>query len=342
MLENGRFLLIRADGGSDIGLGHLFRTLALAEAWAAKGGKLRLVSGSCPPSLAARFRELGTVMDATLTGAMECVGAENAAAIVLDTKHADEAWQIIADHPNACLLIEDTGTSRPISGCAILNQNFHAHAGLYPRAAADVTLLLGPRFALLRREFAAMPLRRPKWPPRLLLSFGGADPVNATSAALRMLAESKLQPGIDITVLVGAANPRGESIERTASELGLNCTFLHDHKEMAALLGTMDAIVAAAGSSVFEYAAARLPGMLIPIVEDQMAAATKLGECGLFLIVSLDELMNDPTGTAARLDDFLMLHRHSLPDVPENFKVDGLGADRVVSFLSSRAERRLS
>jgi hypothetical protein len=97
MLENGRFLLIRADGGSDIGLGHLFRTLALAEAWAAKGGKLRLVSGSCPPSLAARFRELGTVMDATLTGAMECVGAENAAAIVLDTKHADEAWQIIAD-----------------------------------------------------------------------------------------------------------------------------------------------------------------------------------------------------------------------------------------------------
>ena len=142
--------------------------------------------------------------------------------------------------------------------------------------------LLGARYALLRREFAAYRgVRRLPSPVarRVLVTMGGADPENATSialAALRELAQSDLE----VRVIVGAANLHLAELRAAANELGCPAELTTATPKVAENLAWADMAIATAGTTAIQLAFMGVPALLMVAAENQAPIAAGLEQLG--------------------------------------------------------------
>ena len=114
------------------------------------------------------------------------------------------------------LVVDDDGCARHYVADLILNQNPCASRDMYPSHDSRAALLLGTRYALLRREFLpARPANRAHVPraQRVLVTLGGADPDNCTRTILEAIA---LIEELTTIAVVGPSNPRATELEQLA------------------------------------------------------------------------------------------------------------------------------
>ena len=176
-------VVFRCDASRAIGSGHIARCMALAQALRERGADIELISRGLPE----RVRELlvattGAVVhdlppdDGTLVDEGEplahadwlSVSQKADAAQTMDilrtrpradwliTDHyaLDERWERAVEPLAANILVIDDLADRAHACDALLDQNFflEAEARYAGRVPADTELMLGPRFALLRRS----------------------------------------------------------------------------------------------------------------------------------------------------------------------------------------------
>lgn len=208
-------LLIRADGSERIGAGHVMRCLALAQEWKDAGGAAHFLSGprsSFPPDglLAEGF---GVERLTALSGGMDDARETAATArrlganwIVIDGYQFGAEYQTAAGEGGGRLLfIDDNGHAGRYSADLVLNQNIHASADYYQQRDPRTRLLLGTRYALLRREFRRWRGWKKDTAPsarRVLVTFGGSDQENATSQVLEALTRVETAD-LEVVALVG-------------------------------------------------------------------------------------------------------------------------------------------
>jgi len=145
-------LVIRADGSTLIGSGHIMRCLALAQAWQDAGGGVLFLMGTGVPILEERLKSegmdtahlrahAGSTDDAVETANLaQEVGATW---VVLDGYHFDAVYQrTIKDSGVRLLFIDDNGHADHYYADIVVNQNIHAHAGLYTNREPYTQLLL--------------------------------------------------------------------------------------------------------------------------------------------------------------------------------------------------------
>ena len=160
-----RTLVVRADATVVMGTGHVMRCLALAQAWQDAGGSCVFAMAEPTPAVeervaaegiqVVRFRKTipGSSQDAAQL--VELARAQGAAWLVVDGYHFDAEYQRrLKDTELKLLWVDDNGESAHYYADLVLNQNAHARDGLYVHREPYTRLLLGPRYALLRREFA--------------------------------------------------------------------------------------------------------------------------------------------------------------------------------------------
>ncbi len=286
-------LLIRADASVKIGTGHIMRCLALAQAWRDLGGEVYFLHAFAPSSLQERVRECGCSSELVSVEPGSRNDAESTAAaakacgavwVVADGYDFDAAWQAAVRASGLrLLLIDDLGQALHYHADIVLNQNVGAHPALYSRRDSHTRLLLGPAFALLRREFVELPTRAPGVagnPTRVLVTLGGSDPEDATGAVLSAL---EPLPGLSVTVVAGAANPRIEALRARIARAGSDWRLITDTREMPELMAWADAAISAAGSTVWELARSGLPAALIVTAENQTGIISSLAGAGAIL-----------------------------------------------------------
>jgi spore coat polysaccharide biosynthesis predicted glycosyltransferase SpsG/L-amino acid N-acyltransferase YncA len=179
--------------------------------------------------------------------------------------------------------LDDYGHGAPYTADLVLNQNADASDVLYRDKSPWTRLLLGPRYALLRREFRARARRERSTPERarrILVTLGGSDPGNATELVLRALALLPETTGLSATVAVGAANPRGGEIATLARQCPFPVTVLTG-ADMPRLMQDADLAVAGGGTTCYELAFMGLPAIVLAIAGNQESSAAALHEAGV-------------------------------------------------------------
>lgn len=338
-------LLLRADAGPKIGAGHVLRCLALAQNWQERGGRAVFASAVEAPALSARIlgegmesRALPTVpgsrADAEHTARLaQEVGAQF---LVVDGYHFDTAYQeCLKEAGLQVLWIDDEAHAAPYVADLVLNQNLHAEESLYRRRGSATRLLLGPRYALLRREFSrwrGFERQIPAQGRQLLITLGGGDPENQTLRVLKALDQiegSELQ----VTVVVGGLSPHLQELRAWSESSRTPTELLHSVADMAELMASSDLAICAAGSTAWELAFMGLPAILLVTAQNQRPVAKALAAHGAAVTLgsSMDLSNHHLAAEVQRLAEDANFRR-DLADRGQRL-VDGEGAARVVSHL---------
>ncbi len=334
-------LCIRADAGARMGVGHMMRCLALAEAWKLRGGLVVVLTHAEAPALLQRLREGGLEVQplqaaqGSLEEAAEVVSFAakyHAKWIVLDGYHFTSNYCLALKAFGLRLLIIDDLANIDLSAADILlNQNAYAKLEMYP---ATSRLLLGSQYALLRREF--LPWRSQRGPEpedahHVLITLGGGDPDNVTLRVLNLLA-GMTDRRLVVKVIVGATNPHLESL-RAALLMNHEVEVLVNPSNLPQLMSRAHVSISAAGSSCWELACLGLPMLLIISADNQRGIAAHLEEMGLAVCLGWHEDF-PKVGTLKCLCDFLEdAPRRRRMSEEARFLVDGRGARRVVEAI---------
>ena len=341
-------LLIRADASTEIGTGHVMRCLALAQAWREAGGEAIFAAASVPPAIEKRlvsedFKvervtcEPGGSDDAEV--ALRLANERGVDWIVVDGYHFGADYQrLLKDAGLRVLVIDDNGHAGQYCADVVLNQNLHAKESMYSEREPQTRLLLGTRYALLRKEF--WPYRGwnreiPKVARKVLVTMGGGDPDNVTTKVVKALDRVEVE-GLEAVVVVGGSNPHLGEIKTAATESCWRVTVKRDATNMPELMAWADVAISAAGSTVWELAFMALPAVLLLLADNQREIGRRLDELGA--AVNLEEYEECWVHKITEALKQLICppeRRRTISDRSREL-VDGKGAERVVSVLRSQ------
>ncbi|MEW6653834.1 MAG: bifunctional UDP-2,4-diacetamido-2,4,6-trideoxy-beta-L-altropyranose hydrolase/GNAT family N-acetyltransferase [Bacteroidota bacterium] len=204
--------------------------------------------------------------------------------------------------------------------------------GYVPKA--DRTLLLGTKYASIRKEFWDIGER----PFRLdiqsiLLTFGGQDIENLTPRVLRML--SRNYPNIRKHVIVGGGFTNEDQIEQ-AKDVNTEVYKVPSPQELVKLMHDSDLAITTGGQTIVELARVGVPTIAISVAKNQLLHTNGW--------VKEKFLPAELTHTQPNLENRLLLIINNLrKKQPRELvakigrqKVDGSGAKRVVQHLIDR------
>lgn len=336
-------LILRADGSPRIGTGHVMRCLALAQAWQDRGGRAVLVSAELSPALESRLAaEQLELRRMDSSSATDTAWAEGSDWIVLDGYHFDAALQNhLLRSGFRVLAVDDNGHSTPPAAHLLLNPNLHARPTLHAGHAPHTELLLGPRFAPLRREFIHLhpkPAESATAPVcRLLISLGGADPANRTLDVMHQVIP-QLPRGVHVRVIAGGSNPHLSSLRECVQHCG-QAELVVDAPHMAGHYLWADTAILPASTSCLEAFRCGLPCILIASVDNQREVAAHTRTLNLAAVVeAYDTFPGDAFASAWQT----LLHDgewRAQQSARNSSLVDGQGCRRILQSMDFHGTR---
>jgi UDP-2,4-diacetamido-2,4,6-trideoxy-beta-L-altropyranose hydrolase len=300
-------LIIRADADSQIGTGHIMRCIALAQGWQDRGGEVTFISHCESDALKERILNEGcrfvflekvcpeaSDLKTTLSiSKSESVGQKSFC--VLDGYHFTSEYQKAIRNAGIRLLVIDDMNHLPrYYADILLNQNINAPDLIY-QGNEDTTLLMGTRYALLRREFlkySDFKRQIPDQVKNILVTLGGADSDNVT---LKVIGALKLlnDPGIAARIVIGPANPHQVILRKALASTQFKSELLVNPQNMPALMAWADMAVSAGGSTCWELLFFKLPNVILSCADNQRPIADKLHEQGLALNLGYQSEVSD-------------------------------------------------
>ncbi|HEY6329370.1 MAG TPA: UDP-2,4-diacetamido-2,4,6-trideoxy-beta-L-altropyranose hydrolase, partial [Blastocatellia bacterium] len=346
-------LLIRVNAGSQIGLGHVMRCLALAQAVRDRGGDATFVSaaGAALP-IESRLKSegfkttaincaIGSEEDATHTAAL--AAKLQAAWVVADGYQFDASYQKnLKDCGCRLMVIDDFRHSSHYFADIVLDQSIsHQQTDLYDSKEPHTKLLVGADYVLLRREFVKRaPLNRAHTLPakKILVTLGGGDTAEITRKVLRALSSVKTGQ-IECKVVLGPGFPKDEMLDAIASSSRYSVSIVRSPESMPGLMAWADLAISGAGSTVWELAFMGVPALVVILADNQGPLARRLENAGILSSLGWHtELTEDRIASAINALIASPERRMSMSRAGREL-IDGNGADRVVDCLHSPSVR---
>lgn len=320
-------LWIRADGSAETGLGHVMRTVAIAERARHRDIDVRFLVGGSEAVLSL-LADRGFGADYAGRDAEAITRMVRAGDAVVFDGYRFSAEVMGATKDRGCRIgaIDDLGEGQfPVD--VLLNQNPLQHTS-YATLPETVTLL-GPRFALVRAEFIRhRRLRASPRPRTLVVTMGGSDVAGLTTETLG-LAPSR--PAFDHIILV-----IGPSAGPPPGPIPADVEIVRAPRDVASVFARGDAAVSAAGSTTWELLSMGMPTALVQVASNQRAIGPGVESAGAGVFMgearSYAERFRDTLTVLADPDRRAGVSRRALE------LVDGHGADRFLRALLGEAK----
>ncbi|HET6899174.1 MAG TPA: hypothetical protein VFK70_12530 [Vicinamibacteria bacterium] len=257
-------VLFRVDGSSSVGMGHVFRSLAIAEA-------LRGLSRADIAFLMSADHTEGVVTVSRAGYAVRVVGDRKdetyldhirdfaPAILINDLPVLDRSYLTALSHLGATTVnlvdtIDDLETTEHYAQVivSVMSQERETPEGFYG----------GPAYAILREHFRGRDKEVRDTPRLVLLSFGGSDPQGLTLKAARALQD--LDPTVELVAVAGPAFSFRREFEALSAGLPRRVPLINEAGgHIAELMLEADVMVGSGGMSVYEIAALGTPGIIL-------------------------------------------------------------------------------
>lgn len=341
--------IVRVDGDPHLGLGHVIRCLTLADELKRQGARIIFLireADGVGRSLIERheYEIRGIPTAASLSEDLEFLCATirsvqaqcgEASMVLLDGYAFSADYQRGVLSTGATLTYVDDLARGPQVARLVLNQNIWARPDCYADLAPHSRLLLGPHYALVRREFTEAARLRASPEPRVvrqvLVTLGGADGENVTGRVAKWLSE--LHVPARCVLLVGPGYPYLRELRTWVQQRPERFTLVSAPEDVAALMAQMDVAISNAGSTCWELCCLGVPTFVIILADNQVRIAEGLSAAGIF-----ENLGWFTALTAERLGRRVnaLLENQAQRDTMSGLArrlVDGLGAQRVASAM---------
>ena len=275
-------LVIRTDGNSEIGFGHLVRSSAISEI-ARENGVHIAVATATPGPVRDIFADETCVWPLPNRDSPDyfcqlldqrSVDAVFADAYPVDTEYQREIRQ------HAPLVVQQDDVRHPICADVLVNGNLYARDLNYEFVGNEPHRCLGPSYVLLREEVRAVAQRTPlcRTPPeRAIITMGGSDIANVTPTAVRAFDDFDLT--VDVIVGPGVSTGRERNIRTVASDCSATCRVSRDPDDLIDRMFRADFAVTTASTTTYELLAVGTPIISVPVVDNQTQIAAALGYC---------------------------------------------------------------
>lgn len=314
-------LWVRAEVSERIGLGHLMRSVAVAQAGRRRGIDVMFAIHAREGlrSIPARFgfttRRLLAPDDQTWLNA-----------VTPDDAVLFDGYGFVAsDHQAAratgarVVQVDDFRTGRFLVDILVnpaggLSSQYDVPAG---------AVLLGPCFTLTREEFVLRRRHRSGGKGTLVVALGGSDTTNSIGSVLDAVTEGPFER---VLVVIGPGAPA-----LSGRKWRVPVEIYRDPPDVAAIFDLADAAVTAAGTTTWELLTMGIPTALIRVTENQRGVVQTAcaADAAIF------------AGDVYHLDDQLLRAVRNIADIATQGRlshaalelVDGRGSDRVISAL---------
>jgi len=256
--------------------------------------------------------------------------------LIVDHYGLDQIWEEqLKPHTRKLMVIDDLANRKHVCDL-LLDQNYavDGEARYQLWVPRHCHLLLGPRYALLRPEYAQY---RENMAPRtgdikrLLVYMGGGDNHNVTSKVLFALCATRFSH-LEVDVIIGPNYLFKNEVIRIAKSRPN--THIHGNRpHLADLMARADLAIGAGGATTWERICMGLPTLVISIAENQEATCKGLELAGLIRYLGaahkVDVFMIESALSNMLADDTCL----EMADSSLKSLVDGLGANRVVEVI---------
>ncbi len=312
----------RADGGTQLGMGHIMRCLALAKAMQ------ETAPGEIPGYPAIRDESLEIIFIIRRNTVVSTLIAENnhkvieipenfpgdEAALIKEILEKYDTNIVITDSylidrdyleqagSAADLLISIDDLNKIIfPSDLVINGNVYGPSLDYRSVSIDTEFLLGTDYVLLRDEFAPKGYRNiNKEVERVLVSVGGSDPLDLTPKILQALSQVPLD--FEIKVIIGPGFQNMKKIAEFAGVTQKPVELLHNVKAMASLMTSSDLAVTAGGTTLYELSCTGTPAVVLLQANNQDIAAAEMARQGTVINLGMGDGVSVP-GLAAAITE---------------------------------------
>ena len=181
-----------------------------------------------------------------------------------------EYQQILKNEGIKLLCVDDMAHCHFVADI-VLNQNT-TDTSIYSKEPYT-QLLMGPEYALLRREFRLFESKKVirNEIKDIMITMGGSDEKNMTETILKWLLDLPELNGVRCHIVLGSLNPHKDSIRALLSQSNLDGEIYTSlsAKEMLNLMQSVDFAITAAGSTVWEYMKVGVPFVYTRLFENQ-------------------------------------------------------------------------
>jgi UDP-2,4-diacetamido-2,4,6-trideoxy-beta-L-altropyranose hydrolase len=356
-------IAFRTDASLQIGTGHVMRCLTLADSLRKRGATcifvcrahtghlLQLIEQRGHATVALPAGEdtyqapadpthaawLGAHWSADAEQTRQALGNALVDWLVVDHYALDRRWeQTLRPHCRKLMVIDDLA-DRPHDADLLLDQNLGRASNDYDGLLAPHTqTLIGPRYALLRPEFAqwraySLERREQAQLRNLLITMGGVDKDNATGQVLQALQSCELPEDLRITVVMGPHAPWLGQVQTLAARMQWPTQVLVGVSNMAQLMANSDLAIGAAGSTSWERCCLGLPAIQLVLALNQQSINAALNDVGAVTSVIAERLQ---TGLKQFLSQKKILEELDDMSCAARAVCNGQGAIQIAELIS--------
>ncbi|WP_270371693.1 cytidylyltransferase domain-containing protein [Aerococcus urinaeequi] len=250
-------ILIRVEGYSEIGLGHVYRGLSLA--YSLMDHNVTFVTSS-KSDLAIKKLEDSFIKYEVIQEEHqleEIIAKYDVDIVINDILNTSISYmEYLSQFSVRVVNFEDVGPGSALAD-AVIND-------LYAPQNTDSKYYWGSKYYLLRDEFLiSKPSEFNEEVNNVFVIFGGVDPSNLTQKVLDAFEQINTNEDVEFTVVVGPGYAEFEKIQDIAENSALNISVFKDVNNMAEMMKRSDIAISSQGRTMLELASMNVPTILM-------------------------------------------------------------------------------
>ena len=338
-------LLVRADGNSEIGLGHIMRSMTIANTFRNAGFECIFISSA--PITREVFNRYGFPVieikypynDKTREEAQEIsdiIHERCAKYILVDSYFINNEYLNILKESTELICINSTRNK--LTADYLINENIACNRAyletLYSESGTK--LLLGPEYSLIREEFCGRSYNVKESVKRVLITTGGGDQYNFMTYFLKLLKEKNKYSGMEFLFISGGCNIHYNDLLKESAGLE-NVKIISNADNMAELMQKSDIAISTGGTTVLELSVIGVPTIGIAVADDQEAGLEYMDHIGMIYYAGCITDTGFWKKVLRQFSDILtdIEIREKLSNTARKY-IDGKGAERIYHQIIGR------